>query len=214
MISYEEFVDDIRRGLKIRERHQYRRVKRAGILLPFIFDEGDPRLLLTRRTEKLSSHRGEVAFPGGMKDDIDLSIEETALREAYEEVGLEPERVEVIGQLDDLISKNEEVMVTPHIGVIREPPPLWSPNKGEVARVFEVPLVTLYDTSRWRTEHREWRGHIINIYYFDYDGEVLWGLSAYATLLALDLTAAGSPVDLSEYYRQTTKVKSILRAKD
>lgn len=207
----DHFIKEMRLGLERRTRHQYRRPKRAGILLPFIFDHQEPRLLLTRRTDTLSNHRGEVAFPGGMMDMSDSSITETALREAEEEVGLSPSRVEVIGQLDDLISKNQEVMVTPSIGLVTDPPHRWRPNPDEVARVFEIPLSELFKSHRWRTESKVWKGRSFNLYFFDFEGEVLWGLSAYATLLALDLTERRAPIDLSEYYRQIDQVRELLK---
>ena len=207
-----EFIHEVQDRLNQRIRHQYRRKKRAGILLPFIFPaHTEPKLLLTRRTEKLSSHKGEVAFPGGMMDDSDHNIVATALREADEEVGLTSDKVKVIGQLDDLISKNVDVMVTPTIGVITEPPPHWTPNPNEVARVFEIPLTELYQANRWRIEHKVWKHRSIQIYYFDFDGETLWGLSAYATLLALDLTDKGSPIDLGAYYRQIEQVRGLIK---
>ena len=208
--SRDTFIKEIRGRLISRTRHQYRRPKKAGILLPFIFDRDEPHLLLTRRTEHMSNHRGEVAFPGGMMDGEDVSIVDTALRESQEEVGLSAERVEVIGQLDDLISKNGQVMVTPCIGVVSESPLCWRPNPSEVARVFEIPLSQLYRPELWRTETKQWRGRSFQLYYFDFDGEVLWGLSAYATLLALDLTERRSPIDLSDYYRQIDRAREAL----
>ena len=200
-MKLENFVDQIRKNRRSKTRHRYRRSKKAGVLIPFIFDgKSEPRMLLTRRTEKLSTHRGEVAFPGGMMDTTDQSIVETALREAEEEIGLPPQRVQIIGQVDDLISKNTELMVTPSIGIITEPPPTWTLNPQEVARVFEVPFSALFDPSLWRITQREWRGKPFKLYFFDYDGETLWGLSAYATLLALDLTDQGAPLSLAMYY--------------
>jgi 8-oxo-dGTP pyrophosphatase MutT (NUDIX family) len=213
-MSPHDFIADIQRHLSTRIRHQYKRQKRAGILVPFIFEDGqEPRLLLTRRTDQLSSHKGEVAFPGGMMDADDQTIIETALREAEEEVGLPRENVTVIGLLDDLISKNIEIMVTPSIGVITTPPETWTPNPSEVAKVFEIPLSMLYEAHRWRIEQKVWKTKSINIYYFDFEGETLWGLSAYATLLALDQTDQGSPVDLSPYYHQLDQVRALFSSK-
>ncbi len=211
MFQLEDFVDQVKEKRRLRERRRYRRAKKAGILIPFIFDgQTEPRMLLTRRTEKLSSHKGEVAFPGGMMDPGDRSITETALREAQEEIGLAPHQVRIIGQVDDLISKNIEVMVTPSIGVITQPPKTWTINPDEVARVFEVPFSALFDASRWRIAQREWRGESFDLYFFEYDGETLWGLSAYATLLALDLTQKGAPLSLAKYYQQIKDLQKLL----
>ena len=210
-MKLENFVNQIQKNRRLRDRNRYRRSKKAGVLIPFVFDgKQEPYMLLTKRTEELSTHRGEVAFPGGMMDPTDRSIIETALREAEEEIGLDRHRVKVIGQVDDLISTNTELMVTPSIGVITDPPSSWKINSHEVAKVFEVPFSALFDSDRWRVSFKEWRGKPFKLYFFDYDGETLWGLSAYATLLALDLTEAGPPLSLDMYYKQIKEAKFLV----
>ena len=178
------------------ERRILKRSRRAGVLVGLIEDEGPPRLLLTRRAKTLGQHSGEVAFPGGMSESQDEDLIATALREAYEEVGLPPSTVEVLGLLDDLTPSVTDIAVTPVVGVIRSLPPL-RPNPSEVARIFEIPIEPLLAASNWRMEEKQWQGRLWPIYFFDYDQETLWGLSAYITLLLLNLTPQGSPVDLS-----------------
>ena len=133
------------------------------------------------------------------QEDDDIAM--TALREAHEEIGLSPDSVELIGPIDDLIAAHSDVMVTPTIGVVRHRSQ-WQVNHEEVARVFEIPFSALQKSEDWRIEHKLWKNRLIPIYYFDFDGETLWGLSAYATLLTLQLLPAGSPIDLSHYDRQ------------
>lgn len=159
--------------------------RRAAVLIPIIADDQRLRLLLTRRTETLSSHRGQVAFPGGGADDTDVSLVHTALREAHEEVGLIPDAVDMLGLLDDLPTVTEETIVTPVVGLVRNLPEL-SANPGEVARIFTIPFDYLRDAQNWRTEHREHGGRTYPIYFLEYDGETLWGLSAYITRQLLE----------------------------
>lgn len=167
--------------------------RKASVLVGLIEDEGAPRLLLTRRASTLGSHSGEVAYPGGMMDPSDKSLAHTALREAQEEVQLPQSAVELLGPLDDMIPKNRDVAVTPWIGLIRKLPPLKA-NRTEVARIFEIPLSALRDSSRWQTKDVVWDGRHWPIHFFDYDGERLWGLSAFFTLALLSLTDEGAPI--------------------
>ena len=181
-------------------RQRYVRVaeKRAGILVPVIDDQGPPRILLTRRTESLSTHKGQVAFPGGRMEDADRDVVDTALRESEEEVGLPRDRVEILGQLDDMLTVTGDMIVTPVVGRVRRLPPLVA-NPGEVARVFTIPLATLREPSGWTTRSWSTRKGPVPVYYFDYDGEVLWGLSAYVTLQLLNLSEIGPPFPIADY---------------
>ena len=190
----------MRSRMDLYPRHVLKRPREAGILIPILVDQDEPRLLLTRRAETMTSHRGEVAFPGGMRDADDRDIIETALREAEEEVGLSRDNVQIVGQIDDLISVHREVMVTPSIGLVRSSV-RWRTNPMEVAKIFTIPLSQLQEQNRWRAEFKTWGSRQVPIYYFDYEGETLWGLSAFATLLTLRLTRAGTPVQLDDYER-------------
>ena len=184
---YSQFPLDQRRVLN--------RPRKAAVLVPLIEDELEPRLILTRRASTLSSHQGEVAFPGGMYDIEDRDLIQTALREAREEIDLQPSQVKVLGLLDDMIPKSERVAVTPVVGVITNTPVLKA-NPAEVDRIFEIPISALLDRDLWRTKTTLWRGRHWPIYYFDYDGETLWGLSAYIVLSLLEYTPYGSPFTL------------------
>lgn len=162
-------------------------------MVGLVEDGGPPRLLLTRRASTLGNHSGEVAFPGGMMDPEDQSAAHTALREAYEEVRLPAADVELLGPLDDMIPKNRAVAVTPWVGLIRTLPPLVA-NPDEVARIFFIPLSALREASRWQTREVTWDGRRWPVHFFEYDGERLWGLSAFFTLALLGLTDEGSPI--------------------
>ncbi len=110
----------------------------AAVLVPLLRREGGPTLLFTRRTDELEKHRGEIAFPGGHREAGEDALA-AALREAREEVTLEPSRVEVVGELDDRLVITRFV-VTPVVGLVAEPPRTFGRDEREVDEVFEVPL--------------------------------------------------------------------------
>ena len=109
------------------------------MLVPIVWVEGELSLLLTRRTERLSTHKGHVAFPGGRADETDQDAQATALREAHEEVGLPSHYVSILGQLDDFPTVTDDMIVTPVVGYIERLPTLV-PNQIEVARFYDPHL--------------------------------------------------------------------------
>jgi 8-oxo-dGTP pyrophosphatase MutT (NUDIX family) len=155
--------------------HQPRRIPQpdlaeAGVLVA-ITAEVNPKLLLTLRAAHLSSHQGEVAFPGGKRDPEDRDIIHTALREAHEEVGLEPNEVQVLGVMDQVVSRFG-YLVTPVLGIIK-PGLDHIASPDELDAVFEVPL----DLFRQPPSKYFERGKI-RIPSYDYDDFHIWGLTS------------------------------------
>jgi 8-oxo-dGTP pyrophosphatase MutT (NUDIX family) len=188
-------------SLNQRQRKILDRPKRAAVLVPLIEDDLEPRLLLTRRVAHLKSHQGEVAFPGGFFEPEDQSLENTALREALEEIALPKESVKLIGLHDDLFPVSAVTAVTPVVGVIQALPELI-PNPNEVAHIFTIPIKELVLKDRWELKWKEWENKSWPIYYFQHQGEVLWGMSAYITLLTLHYSEFGAPVDISWFLQR------------
>ena len=157
-------------------------LRRAAVLVPFLNFEGQWRLLFTRRTDTVQDHKGQVSFPGGALEQIDASLEEAALREAHEEVGLKPDDVEIWGKLPEMRTITH-YSITPVVGAIPWPYPLRI-SVDEVSRAFTIPLSWLADKSNW--EEREWAprdGKPRRVIFFKtYDDEMLWGISAQITL--------------------------------
>ena len=124
------------------------RLKCAAVLVPLVWQDDQWNLLFTRRTDHVESHKGQVSFPGGGCDEGEVTPEETALREAQEEIGLDPRSVRVLGRLANMITITS-FHVTPVVGVI-EWPTVFTVGQHEVARIFTIPLYWLADTrNRW-----------------------------------------------------------------
>lgn len=158
------------------------RLKCAAVLLPLMRFDDQWHVLFTRRTDRVESHKGQVSFPGGACDEGETTPEQTALREAEEEIGVNPADVQVIGRLSRLITISN-FRVSPIVGVI--PFPYAFKIAGiEVARVFTIPLLWLANRSNY------WEFPFGNsdrslIAYHPYDGELLWGATARMTVTFL-----------------------------
>lgn len=143
----------------------------AGVLVA-ITDEDNPHLVLTRRASHLSTHSGEVAFAGGKRDETDPDIIFTALREAEEEINLASQEVEVIGELDQVVSRFGYV-VTPIVGIIPADVS-FTANLDELDAVFKVPLKFFLETQ----PHDYFQRGKISIPSYHYEGFRIWGLTA------------------------------------
>ena len=154
-------------------------LKCAAVLIPLVWHEEEWHLLYTRRTDTVESHKGQVSFPGGAADEGETSPEQTALREAEEEIGLDQVNVRVLGRLSNLITITY-FRVTPVVGVVKWPA-VFRVGEHEVARIFTIPLGWLANPSnRWEFEMQGRKRSLIA--YHPYDGELLWGATARMTV--------------------------------
>lgn len=153
-----------------------RRLRPAGVLVPVHVADGEARLYLTKRSSALKHHPGQIAFPGGKQDPIDTDVTAAALREAHEEIGLDPANVEVLGCLP----AHETVTsfhVTPVVGLVRARfTPV--PEAGEVDEVFEVPLADVLDPGQFSIQSRRWRGTLRHYYTVPVGPYYIWGATA------------------------------------
>ena len=149
----------------------------AAVLIPLFDEDGEARVVLTRRTSHLPTHQGQVAFPGGGQDPGEELVD-AALREAHEEVGLDPATVAVIGELDHLTTVGSGFTVAPFVGALAARPTL-TPNPGEVERVFDVTLAELLEDGVYRQEHwhMPWGDHHVS--FFELEGDTVWGATAH-----------------------------------
>jgi len=157
---------------------------RAAVLIPIYDDaDGNTRLILTKRPDTMPTHAGHIAYPGGRPDPgVDGPVG-TAMREAHEEVGIQPGEVEVLGFLPPIDTVQFRLLVVPVVGRLARPP-LLVPSPREVVRVYQPSLAELADEERWHSE--DWNGH--KVWFYDLDGDSLWGATAMMTrrLLGLD----------------------------
>jgi len=158
----------------------------AAVLLP-ITDHDGPHVLFTKNSEAVPHHKGQFSFPGGICEERDASRVETALREAWEEVRIPAESVEVLGLLDDTATRATPFIITPVVGIIRGPVE-FTPDGREIERVIEVPLDLLRDPSIFRTEIWERGGEPHPVHFYQVSVEdVVWGATARILKQFLDL---------------------------
>ncbi|NBC17521.1 MAG: NUDIX domain-containing protein [Bacteroidetes bacterium] len=159
--------------------------REAGVLALVFPVEDTPHLLLTVRRPDLTDHAGQVSFPGGQREGTE-TLEEAALREAHEEVGLPPDAVRVLGALTPLYIPPSNFCVHPFVGAASDPPPL-SPQDAEVATILRVPLAHLLAPTTRRVEPWTLRGETIDVPFYEVETQSVWGATAMmlAELLAL-----------------------------
>ena len=139
--------------------------------------EDIPRLILTQRAAHLKSHAGEVAFPGGKRDKTDSSLIYTALREAQEEIDLNPQDVEVVGELG-IFTSRVGIKVKPIIGLLEDIPHL-TPSPDEIDSIFTVPLDVFLEQKPNYQHKIKYMGLSIPVPSFNYQGYVIWGLTGF-----------------------------------
>jgi 8-oxo-dGTP pyrophosphatase MutT (NUDIX family) len=168
--------------------------REAAVLVPIVQREGDLHLVFIRRSDSVESHRGQVAFPGGRVDPSDTTLLDTALREAHEEVGIEPHLVDVLGGFPTMSTVSSGIWVAPFVGLLKRPVE-YLIQQVEVAEVFEVPLRVLADP-RYRGLY-EWRrdkgGPSLNFPAIFYSGQTIWGLTLRITESLLDIMGTPRP---------------------
>ncbi len=152
----------------------------SAVLVPILDTERGPALLFTRRSRRLPDHAGQIAFPGGVLDPADPDLRATALREAGEEVDVNPDRIKILGSLDR-ISTLAKYRIQPFLSLW--PPGDYRPgNPAEVERVFQVPLDWLADPANERPARIEVPGRLMEVPAWIWEGEVIWGATRRITV--------------------------------
>lgn len=162
--------------------------KPAAILIPFTQIDDEWHLLFIRRTNnEYDRHGGQVAFPGGRMDSEDPDLKTTALREAHEEVGLQPVDVQILGEMKKFLSISN-YLVTPYLGIFPWPYDLY-PQPNEVDRIFLIPFNWLANPDSHNVTYHDTSNHepFPVIYFNPYNGEVVWGFTARVVLDLIDL---------------------------
>jgi len=163
---------------------------RAAVLLLICEKDGEPHLLFTKRTEKVEQHKGQISFPGGVHDAEDESFLATALRETFEEVGIRPQDVEVLGELDDTATISTSFVVAPFVASIPYPYP-FRVSSDEVERLILVPLAELLKPANFRQEAMVRKNCIYPLYFYYCEDSIIWGATARILKSFFDLIYPG-----------------------
>ena len=162
---------------------------RAAAVLVALYElDGETHVVLTKRPDTMPSHRGEIAFPGGKRDPSDATLAAAALREAHEEVGLEPDAVEIVAELDTISTVASAFAITPFVGFLASPPTLV-PHPMEVVAAFGVPISELLHPDSYREEMWDLWGAYRSMTFFELPGETVWGATARILTRLLELVA-------------------------
>lgn len=157
--------------------HEPDSTRESAVLVPVFEEDGEAWMVLTRRAQHMRNHRGEVSFPGGRKDDGEVLID-TAKREAWEEIGLEPATVEVVAELDHLLTVSSAAAIVPFVGILPARPIALRPNPDEVELILTLPLRDLLADGTYHEERWHLWGEDRPMAFFDVVGDTIWGATA------------------------------------
>ena len=150
----------------------------SAVLIPLFCQEGQLRILFTKRSGQVNFHKGQVCFPGGTCQQDDASLLDAALREASEEIGLKAEDAEILGELDDAVTLSTGYLISPFVAFIPYPYP-FKANRREVEQIFSVPLsVFLEDKVNFRQDYYPTEDKSGPGYAYEYEGHIIWGATA------------------------------------
>ena len=151
--------------------------RQAAVLLPLYENETGLHLVLTKRTEMVPTHKGQISFPGGGFEEADGDLRATALREAEEEIGLQAKDVEIVGALDDTVTVSSQHVVRPFVGLVPHPYPFRS-DPFEIERLIHLPIAALLGGAPFREEVWVREGRPLTVFFHEYGGDTIWGLTA------------------------------------
>ena len=158
----------------------------SAVLIPVYKEEGQYHIVFIKRTETVKAHKGQISFPGGVREISDGTLLDTAIRESTEEIGLLPEDVEIIGELDDEITTTSNYIVTPFLAMIPWPYSFVI-NKGEVDEIIKAPVNALLDEDCLKPDLEFLDGKEVESYAYHYEGTVIWGATARILNKLLDI---------------------------
>ena len=151
--------------------------RHAAVLIPIFRDNGEYKIIFTKRTNRVEEHKGQISFPGGTREEADRTLLDTALREYAEETGLRAEDIEVLGELDDEATITSNYIVSPFVAVIPWPS-RFNISKGEVDEIIEVPISALLDKESLQQGTEFLDGKMVDSYAYHYQGKIIWGATA------------------------------------
>ncbi|MFC1965562.1 NUDIX hydrolase [Chloroflexota bacterium] len=160
----------------------------SAVLIPIYRKQGEYYILFTKRTNIVKDHKGQISFPGGAYENHDDTLFDTALRETTEEIGLPAEKVKLLGELDDFPTSTSNYIISPFVGAIQWPYPLKI-DPIEVDEIIEIPISALLDKDCVSLETEIIDGQEATAYFYNYQGNVVWGATARILTQLLDIWA-------------------------
>jgi 8-oxo-dGTP pyrophosphatase MutT (NUDIX family) len=149
----------------------------SAVLVPVFLKNGQYHLLFIQRTERVKYHKGQISFPGGAYEIKDGPILNTALREAEEEIGLVPKDVQILGELDDVLTATSNYIISPFVGLIPYPYD-FRPDKWETEELLEIPITDLQDKTCFSQGVTEYSGQEVETYFYRHGERSIWGATA------------------------------------
>ncbi|HQO39561.1 MAG TPA: CoA pyrophosphatase [Spirochaetota bacterium] len=177
-VDFEVFKESIRDKLKNRAKRSinFSDYRRAAVMMLFFEKDGSPHVLLQLRTDRVSTHKGQVSMPGGGFENTDRDLLYTALRETQEETGIEPSLIEVIGEFDEYISIMG-FQVNVFVGALNSKVD-YSAFDDETEQILEVPFELFYNENFYKCEKLNHEGREYDVYFYDFNGITVWGMTA------------------------------------
>lgn len=158
---------------------------RAAVLIPFV-DHERPHVIFTKRTDTVATHRGEICFPGGVREESDADLLQTALRETEEELAIPAATIEILGSLDEIETVASNFLVVPYVGYLKQHVP-YSPNKWEVSEILEIPFEHFSNPEIFHEEKRVVENRILPVYFYRWESHMIWGVTGRILKSLLDL---------------------------
>jgi 8-oxo-dGTP pyrophosphatase MutT (NUDIX family) len=158
----------------------------SAVLIPIYKKDGQYHIVFIKRTTTVKTHKGQISFPGGMRDTHDKTLLDTALRESLEEIGLRKEDIQVLGELDDEVTTTSNFIVTPFVALIPWPYQ-FTPEKAEVNEIIEVPIPALLEKDCLKPDTEVLNGKKVDSFAYHYRGAVIWGATARILNKLLDI---------------------------
>jgi len=149
----------------------------AAVLIPVFCKDGEYHILFTQRSDQVPHHKGQISFPGGGRHEADASLADTALRESWEEIGLESRDAEVLGELDDTPTTTSSFNISPFVAFIPYPYQ-FTLSPYEIKEVFSVPVSALLHKAKMKEERYTFEDEVFIGYSYEYEGRVIWGATA------------------------------------
>lgn len=176
--DFEAFKETLRNNLKNREKRSinFPGYRKAAVMMLFFEKNNRPHVLLQLRTDRVSTHKGQVSMPGGSFDSTDRDLLHTALRETNEETGIDPSLIEVIGEFDEYISIMG-FQVNVFAGALNSKVE-YKACDDETEQILEVPFSLFYNEEYYKCEKLTHEGREFDVYYYDFNGITVWGMTA------------------------------------